>query len=77
MTNGDSADQPSFGDLVKHVEMARLLPFELLLALMRHGKLTASEAREIFDEMLAALPEQLRDTHRTQFHAVVGGEQTS
>lgn len=71
MGQSETVDEPGFGDLIRHVEAARLLPFELLLSLMRHGKVTSEEASAIFEEMLAALPEELRDTHRAHLQAAV------
>lgn len=71
MGQSETVDEPGFTDLVRHVEAARLLPFELLLSLMRHGKVTSQEASAIFEEMLAALPEELRDTHRAHLNTAL------
>lgn len=71
MGQSEAVDEPGFADLIRHVKAARLLPFELLLSLMRHGQVTSGEASASFEEMHAALPEELRDTPRAHLLAAV------
>ncbi|UAK23085.1 hypothetical protein [Sphingomonas nostoxanthinifaciens] len=48
---------PNLIELAEHAERARLLPFKMLAALTKLGKLTPREALQVADEMLADAPE--------------------
>ncbi len=68
MANGEASGPPTLLELAEHAERARLLPFKMLAALTKLGKLTPREALQIADEMLAEAPEH--ELVKTQDHLV-------
>lgn len=68
MVDEEPSRPPTLLELAEHAERARLLPFKMLAALTRLGKLTPPEALQIADEMLAEAPEH--ELTKTQDHLV-------
>ena len=61
---------PTLAAVAARVAADRVVPFRMLAALVRLGKLTPQEALEVFDEMSAGLPDEAKEKARPHLKIV-------